>query len=259
MISTTGDDDNVTSVVEAVRAALFENGDEGQDNSPVVAILSNPTKIAKPSFLFIHTLAYFFAQRTQCCKVWMQTLFALDHQEGLCFCESREERLLFLVRLLAILSCLCENHLYIFVSPSQVLCGKDISGAHFLLKCLCSSTTFPAKKHKEAVEYLQSEGDRELYKRGVLTRQAVVRFQAIVRGRLARTVLARNALMSNEPISTLTGDASVFKETCSGTGLDCEENKALKNEVEELKRTRDTLVDLNCRAQKVRVVEDSPD
>ena len=168
---------------------------------------------------------------------------------------------MFIVRLLGLLSCLCESHLYIFVSPSQVLCGENISGALQLLKCMCSSTAYSVDEQKKALRFLVEEGDEELYRRGVLTRQAVVRFQAIVRGGLARTAAALDAM--DEPTSCCSSaagaaavaDASRAKETttCSVLDIDHRKSMALKNEVEELKRTRQSLLELKETAEKVRL------
>ena len=254
-LTSTSDDDNFTPAAEAVTAALGirdEINDENknghlQEPNTAVSILADPAKIARPSFVYVHSLVYHFARHKKECSRWTQPLFGnvLDHGHHLL--ESRKERLTFLVRLLAILSCLCENHLDIYVSPSEILSGRDISGAHFLLTCLCSSTTFSSEKHDKAVQYLADEGDDKLYRRGVLTRRAFVRFQAIVRGRLARAALDA----SNESTSLACAES---EETCSGSEeVDHQENMALKNKTEELKRLCDTLLDLKDTARKVRL------
>ena len=280
MISTAGDA-NVASVAESVRAVLVgntntntTNRDEGNDkkigyeSDSAAGVLTDSAKIARPTFEYIHGLAYFLVQRK--CSLWGPILFGdgcVEHhhhqqqqQHFFFLCTSRKEWLMFIVRLLGLLSCLCENPLYIFVSPSQVLCGENISGALQLLKCMCSSTAYSVDEQKKALRFLVEEGDEELYRRGVLTRQAVVRFQAIVRGGLARTSEALDA--NDEPTTSCrsaagaaVADASRAKETttCSVLDIDHRKSMALKNEVEELKRTRQSLLELKETAEKVRL------
>mmetsp|Transcript_42222 Transcript_42222/g.76173 ORF Transcript_42222/g.76173 Transcript_42222/m.76173 type:complete len:730 (+) Transcript_42222:210-2399(+) len=174
------DEKSISATVNSLKAALLEVDNVNGTTPP---IFTDEKVLVRPPFTYIHALAKFFAQRKPSLG-WTELLFGGggDHNNLEHPCLSRKEQLTFLSRLLAIVSQITGRRLDVLVSPSKILCGQDVLSTHDFLRALASSTMAPEEEMAKAVKFVLTEGDANLYKRGVRTRKGFTSLQAIVRG-----------------------------------------------------------------------------
>ena len=100
---------------------------------------------------------------------------------------TRKDKISFLVKVLAVVSILTGERHDVYVSPAKILCGQDVVATHgFLLALAGRACKVPPEQSKEAAAQVLVIGETTLYKRAVRTRNTMIKFQAICRGRLVR-------------------------------------------------------------------------
>ena len=160
-----------------------------QDNFP--SIFTDESILRRPPFTYIHALVKFFVQHS-CLNCWKDLLFnnndVMADQTSTSLL-TRKEQLIFITRLLALVSQVTGKKYSMLVSPSNILCGIDVVST---LEFLQSLVSIVVRKDIEndilsnAVQYVLEIGDTNLYKRGVRMRKGFLRLQAICRGLLVR-------------------------------------------------------------------------
>ena len=79
------------------------------------------------------------------------------------------------------------NYRYdIFISPPNILCGKDVGSTHQFIRAIANAAQASPDEMNKLVTNVLKEGDSSLYKRSVRARWAFKRLQALVRGWLTR-------------------------------------------------------------------------
>lgn len=173
--------------IASLKAALLEVNNDAKCNIPPIFI--DGQVLARPSFNYILALVKFFTQEKQSLG-WKELLSPTDDVNDITEYQSpsmtRKGQLAVLSRLLTVVSQISGRRFDVLVSPSRVLCGQDVLPTHDFLRALARSTKAPEEAMAEAVRYVLEEGDANLYRKGVRTRKAFTRMQAVCRGWLVR-------------------------------------------------------------------------
>ena len=110
--------------------------------------------------------------------------------ELLCYetidCSSKQDKIEFLTKLLALVSRVIGIRFDIFLSPPMLL-KRDISSAHTLLQAVATVSMASAAVMSKAVTAVASTDCATLYNIGEKTRQSFICFQALVRGWFVRS------------------------------------------------------------------------
>ena len=212
--------------IATLRAALLEVTNDANIHIP--PLFTDGQVLARPSFNYILALAKFFTQQNQSLG-WKELLFP-DDLNGIEYQSpsmTRKEQLTVLSRLLTVVSQITGRRFDVLVSPSRVLCGHDILPTHDFLRALARSTKAPEDAMAEAVHYVLEEGDANLYRRGVRTRKAFTRMQAICRGWLVR----RKYHVRISEKETVDGSGKTDEDECYSTdkGRQCREDACSPN------------------------------
>ncbi|KAL9179916.1 hypothetical protein ACHAXT_007886 [Thalassiosira profunda] len=246
----------VAATVTSIKAALSELDGNNADTNALPSVFTDERVLARPPFAYIHELAKYFSRKKPSLG-WATLLVGGDEGNGATNRAqpnglSRKEKLAFLARLLSVVSRVAGRRLDVLVSPSSILSGREAWQTHDFLRALAAAVMAPEEDMAMAVKGVLEEGDAVLYKRGVRTRGAFVRLQAVVRGRRARKVHAIKSSSGREADATING-AAAHATTCSdaGTHVNLDEEELLQSYQEML--TRKSEVDDQLKAAEARL------
>jgi len=200
---------SIQSACHHVIAATTQVNNNG--NFP--SIFTDESILRRPPFTYIHALVKFFVQHKSCClNCWKELLFNNDANlladQSSTSLSSRKEQLIFITRLLALVSQVTGKQYSILVSPSNILCGIDVISTLEFLQSLASIVVLKDIEDDvltNAVQYVLEVGDTNLYKQGVRTRKGFVRLQAICRGLLVRRRYNKKNVEKESTNTTING------------------------------------------------------
>jgi len=185
---------NTKAIIQSACHHVIAATTQVNNNSNFPSIFTDESIVRRPPFTYIHALVKFFVQHS-CLNCWKELLFnndanlLADHQSSTSSSLTRKEQLIFITRLLALVSQVTGKQYSILVSPSNILCGIDVISTHEFLQTLVSIVVrkdIEGDVLANAVQYVLKIGDINLYKRGVRVRKGFVRLQAICRGMIVR-------------------------------------------------------------------------
>jgi len=186
-------DESIANTKDSIQHACH---DIAVDNNNIPSMFTDESILRRPPFTYIHALVKFFVQNKSCClNCWKELLFNNDanllaDQSSTTSLLTRKEQLIFISRLLALVSQVTGKQYSILVSPSNILCGIDVISTLEFLQDLASIVVRKDNIENDvltsAVQYVLEKGDTNLYKQGVRTRKGFVRLQAICRGMIVR-------------------------------------------------------------------------
>jgi len=165
--------------VETTRLCLINSPLQttGQDLSFITTEL-----LSRPPFPFLRVIIKLFITDLGFAE-GLYTEQELDLDNDL----SRKSKISFLVKILSCVALVTGERHDIFLAPGRILSGHDVSGTHGFLRAMTRACKAPLSRSKEAAEKVLQDGETALYRRGVRTRTAIVKLQALYRGRLSRT------------------------------------------------------------------------
>ncbi len=138
-------------------------------------------RLHRPPFAFIHALVKLFVEQLSFAKSLYDEK-ELESAQSL----SRQEKIRFLFKALACVSLITNERLDLFVSPAKMLSGQDALATNHFFQCLSrAAQVTPELSMQKASEVIQ-RGVNKIYKQSVKTRNMIVKFQAIFRGKLVR-------------------------------------------------------------------------
>jgi len=149
---------------------------EVNNNSNFPSIFTDESIIRRPPFTYIHALVKFFVQNKSCClNCWKDLLFNNDanllaDQSSTSSSLTRKGQLIFITRLLSLVSQVTGKQYSTLVSPSNVLCGIDVISTHGFLQTLVSIVVRKDIENDvltNAVQYVLEVGDTNLYKQRI--------------------------------------------------------------------------------------------
>jgi hypothetical protein len=135
--------------------------------------------LERPPFVLFYEIVKFISKEKPSFH-WDSLFFdALD-------CSSKQTKIIFIVRLLAIVSHVTGIRLDIYIASPQLLLGHDALSAHALLQALATASMVSAEVMSKAVAFVAAADDGNLYNIGVKTRMYTSSVQALFRGWLVR-------------------------------------------------------------------------
>ena len=163
----------------------------------------NESRLAKPSFGFIHSIIKLLVVH----KCFAKGLYSDDelHVEQL---TNRKDKIMFLFKIISCASFATEEPLMFFISPVQILCGKEVSKTRYLLTKLFELASSKATLMEESIEKALQVGFMSLYKKAVKTRNSFIILQNAIRKHLR--MLSNQSNNGKEHRSE-----SVFHDSCS--------------------------------------------
>lgn len=213
------------------------------DASGDYTIYSSEEVLSRPPFLYIHELVKFI-DKTKPSLGWKKLLLNDDilvsytrkekvrrmivtsqQSYRIIYIPNKLIKLSFMVRLLAIVSKLSRFRYDIFISPSHVLCGKDVLSTHQFLRALAASSLSRPDEMKKIVDCVLEEDDARIYKRAVRTRASIKRFQALFRGWLMRKQCKWEQNENSDCVQTLQQNSVDSSNDSQSTSNDPEKAK----------------------------------
>ena len=161
------------------KATSGDSSSSGSKNHDIIIppIFTDEYILRRPPFSYIYALVKFFVQQKSCLLSCSKELLFPDttlqqQQQQL----SRKEQLTFITRILVLVSQISGRRRFdVLISPSNILCGRDVNNTHEFLRALAtiiisSSSTVGGTNVdavSKAVQHVLEVGDTTLYKRGV--------------------------------------------------------------------------------------------
>ena len=147
--------------------------------SRVPSIFTNQEVLERPTFSLYYEIVKLISRERPSIK-WDSLFLSLE-------CSSKQSKLIFLLRLLSLLSNVIGIRVDMAISPSMILFNShDVSSKHILLQALATACLASEEVMTKAVSYVAAEGDARLYGIVVNTSKGVTYLQALFRGGLAR-------------------------------------------------------------------------
>jgi hypothetical protein len=144
----------------------------------VPSIFTDQHVLERPPFALFYEIANFISKEKPSFH-WDSLFFNND-------CSSRQNKMSFIVKVIAIVSRVTGIRFDIYIaSPPMLLYGHDISSAHALLQALATASMVSAEVMSKAVAFVADAG-ANLFNIGVKTRKSFISVQAIFRGWLVR-------------------------------------------------------------------------
>jgi len=143
----------------------------------VPSIFLDENVLERPPFEFFHEVVKFIAKEN---PLWGELIDCSSRS------SSKQSKIIFIIKLLSLVSRIIGIRLDIYIVPQMLLCGQDVSSAHLLLQSLATASMSSSKVISNAVKSVTVAGDEDLYSIGVKTRKSFTSLQALFRGWLVR-------------------------------------------------------------------------
>ena len=165
--------------VETTRLCLINSPLQttGQDLSFITSEL-----LSRPPFPFLRVIIKLFIADLG----FAEGLYT-DQELDLDVDLSRKDKISFLVKVTSCVAIVTGERHDVFCAPNRILSGHDVPATHGFLRAMTRACKAPLGRSKEAAEKVLQDGETALYRRGVKTRNAIVKLQALYRGTLSRT------------------------------------------------------------------------
>lgn len=139
----------------------------------------NESRLAKPSFGFIHSIIKLLVMH----KCFAKGLYSDDelHVEKM---TTRKDKIMFLFKIISCASLAAEEPMMFFISPVQILCGKEVNKTRYLLTKLFELASSKAELMDKSIEKALHVGFLSLYKKAVKTRNSFIILQNAIRKHL---------------------------------------------------------------------------
>eukprot|EP00804_Cyclotella_cryptica_P018729 CCRYP_007207-RA/>CCRYP_007207-RA protein AED:0.17 eAED:0.19 QI:0/0/0/0.5/1/1/2/0/734 len=167
---------SISTTIDSIQLAIQQLDAAGN-----ISVFLSKDVVARPPFAYFYGFVKFFA-REKPSLGWDMLL--LDDEMKIP--QSKKEKLIFLARLLAVVSRITHYRHDIYVSPTNILCGQDVLSTHRFLKALADSTLVRHDEMAEALKNALDHSDASSYKTAVRTRAGFRCLQAVLRGSRVR-------------------------------------------------------------------------
>jgi hypothetical protein len=167
-----------TSSIETTKRLLVSSLEniEGENNS--IEFVTE-TRLSKPSFGFIHSIIKILVVH----KFFAKGLFS-DDELYLERFTTRKDKIMFLFKIISCVSYATEEKMMFFISPVQILCGKEVNKTRYFLTKLLQVASLKSELMEESIERAFNVGFLSLYKNVVRTRIGFINLQSVIRKRL---------------------------------------------------------------------------